>query len=171
MISKRTSWIFGHGKHASSKNPRVRFPTDVHARFKNGGVTDYLASQETAQNAIQLDYTRVLAEGDSAGGYLAIQSGLTQPRGTIRAILACYPMTNYLNRKQEPMFMGEPSPPESIIDVSTPNFLLHPSAFPPLYERTLQGGLECARSVARTMAPAPQRQPLVRSHHLPRSAA
>ncbi|KAL5465735.1 hypothetical protein PMIN07_003977 [Paraphaeosphaeria minitans] len=86
--------------------------------FKDGGVTDYLSSQAGAHAAVQLDYTRVLAGGDSAGGYLAIQSGLTQPRGPLSAIIGCYPMTNYLRRQQEAMFMKEPSPPESIIDVS-----------------------------------------------------
>ncbi|KAL5392668.1 hypothetical protein DPSP01_000371 [Paraphaeosphaeria sporulosa] len=84
--------------------------------FKDGGVTKYLSSRAGPYAAIQLDYTRILAGGDSAGGYLAIQSGLTQPRGTLCAIIGCYPMTNYLRRKQEAIFMEEPSPPESIID-------------------------------------------------------
>ncbi|KAF9733218.1 hypothetical protein PMIN01_08901 [Paraphaeosphaeria minitans] len=88
--------------------------------FKDGGVTDYLSSQAGAHAAVQLDYTRVLAGGDSAGGYLAIQSGLTQPRGPLSAIIGCYPMTNYLRRQQEAMFMKEPSPPESIIDRPAP---------------------------------------------------
>ena len=57
-----------------------------------------------------------MTAGDSAGGYLAIHSGLTQPMGTIKAILGCYPMTNYLRRKPQPFFMDEPSPPEAIID-------------------------------------------------------
>jgi hypothetical protein len=171
MTSKRISLIFGYGRYASSENLHVGVDTDVHARFKNGGVTDYLASQDTAHNELQLDYTRVLAEGDSAGGYLAIQSGLTQPRGTIRTILACYPMTNYLNRKQEPIFMCEPSPPESIIDVSTPDLLLHPAFFSPLHERTLQRELERACSAARTMSIVPQRQHLVIPNHPPQSAA
>lgn len=90
----------------------------VHSRFKNEGVTEYLSGQAGPHAAIQIDYARVLAAGDSAGGYLAIQSGLTQPRGTVSAIIGCYPMTNYLRRKEQIMFMGEPSPPESIINVS-----------------------------------------------------
>ncbi|KAF2445387.1 alpha/beta-hydrolase [Karstenula rhodostoma CBS 690.94] len=84
--------------------------------FKKGGVTDCLSSHAVPHAEIQLDYTRVLAGGDSAGGYLAIQSGLTQPKGGLRAIIGCYPMTNYLRRKEEAIFMGEPSPPEPIID-------------------------------------------------------
>lgn len=83
------------------------------ARLKAGGVTRYLQSRDIE---IKLDYTRVMAAGDSAGGYLAIHSGLTQPMGTIKAILGCYPMTNYLRRKPQPFFMNEPSPPVSIID-------------------------------------------------------
>ncbi|KAF1979646.1 alpha/beta-hydrolase [Bimuria novae-zelandiae CBS 107.79] len=81
--------------------------------FKNGGVTTHLA---TLNIPLSLDYTRVLAGGDSAGGYLALQSGLTQPPDTIAALLGCYPMTTYLRRAQMPLFMGEPSPPASIID-------------------------------------------------------
>lgn len=85
----------------------------MHTRFKNDGVTRYLHSQSDYRS---LDFTRVFAGGDSAGGYLAIQSGLTQPAGTIKVVLGCYPMTNYLRRNRQPIFMDEPEPPESIIN-------------------------------------------------------
>lgn len=85
-------------------------------RFQDGGVEKYLTSQDVD---LKLDHKRVLVGGDSAGGYLAIQSGLIRPKGDIRAIVGSYPMTNYLRRKQQEVFMGEPAPPPSIIDVST----------------------------------------------------
>ena len=43
---------------------------------------------------IEVDLSKVIAYGDSAGGYLAIQSGLRQPFGTIKAIIATYPVIN-----------------------------------------------------------------------------
>lgn len=63
--------------------------------FNNKGVDKYLTSQNV--NA-DLDYEHVLVSGDSAGGYMALQSGLTRPKGEIEAILAQYPMTNVLHR-------------------------------------------------------------------------
>lgn len=102
-------WTWYALKHSISRKT-----IDVYTRFNNGGVSDYL---NTLDIPIRIDHSRVLAGGDSAGGYLALQSGLTQPKGTIRAILVCYPMTTYLRRKRQSEFMGEPSPPESIIDV------------------------------------------------------
>ncbi|KAE8449662.1 hypothetical protein EG329_007992 [Mollisiaceae sp. DMI_Dod_QoI] len=41
---------------------------------------------------IEPDFDKVLVYGDSAGGYLAIQSGLMKPN-LIKAIIAAYPMT------------------------------------------------------------------------------
>ena len=46
---------------------------------------------------------------------MALMSGLTQPRGTIKAILAQYPMTNYLRAEPADTFFGFPAPPESVI--------------------------------------------------------
>jgi acetyl esterase/lipase len=37
-------------------------------------------------------WVRVLVQGESAGGYMAMQSALTQPAGTIKAVLVIYPM-------------------------------------------------------------------------------
>jgi acetyl esterase/lipase len=82
--------------------------TDFWAWFNSGGVDKYLTSQSITA---ELDYDHVLASGESAGGYMAIQSGLTRPKGEIKAILAQYPMTNYLRSTPD-----KDTPPSSIID-------------------------------------------------------
>jgi acetyl esterase/lipase len=83
--------------------------------FNDGGVDKYLASQGIS---VHLDYDHVLASGESAGGYMAIQSGLIRPKGEIKAILAQYPMTNYARRTLTSPNMSEDTPPESIIDAT-----------------------------------------------------
>lgn len=48
---------------------------------------------------------------------MAIQSGLTRPKGEIKAIIAQYPMVNYIRRTTDPQFMdGGEVPPSSYID-------------------------------------------------------
>ena len=88
---------------------------DFWAWFKDGGVDRFLASQKLSA---ELDYGRVLASGDSAGGYMAMQLGLTRPEGEIKAVLAQYPMTNYARRGPgRAGFDGEvPPPPVEFID-------------------------------------------------------
>jgi acetyl esterase/lipase len=75
------------------------------------GLDSFLASQNIQ---VDLDYDRVLVSGDSAGGYMAIQSGLTRPKGEIKAVLAQYPMTDCARWRTG--LGGEEAGPESIID-------------------------------------------------------
>lgn len=75
----------------------------------------FLTSRHTSLAATDLDLSRVLAVGDSAGGYLALMSGLTQPQGSIRAVIAQYPMTYYL-RGTPNMPPGESVPGTEVID-------------------------------------------------------
>ncbi|KAF2135001.1 alpha/beta-hydrolase [Dothidotthia symphoricarpi CBS 119687] len=79
----------------------------------DGGVDEFFAAQNIC---IELDYEHVLAAGDSAGGYLALMSGLTQPKGRVKAILAQYPMTYSLRREATPMLLDKPSPPPAVVD-------------------------------------------------------
>lgn len=81
----------------------------------HGGLTEYLSSQPGCED-LELDFDHVLASGDSAGGYMALMSGLTQPRGTVRAVLAQYPMTDSLRREPSELFIDLPSPPASLVD-------------------------------------------------------
>ncbi|KAI9847046.1 MAG: hypothetical protein M1838_001058 [Thelocarpon superellum] len=55
-----------------------------------------------------VDVEKMLVVGGSAGGYLAIQSALTQPAGKIKAVIAGYPMLDI----KSPWFM-EPLPNRS----------------------------------------------------------
>lgn len=86
---------------------------DFWAWLRNGGLEQYLASQNVH---LDLDFDRVLASGDSAGGYMALMSGFTQPRGEIKAVLAQYPMTDSLRMEPSEMFIGQPAPPASLVD-------------------------------------------------------
>jgi acetyl esterase/lipase len=82
--------------------------TDFWIWFNGGGVDKCLASQNIAA---ELDYDHVMVCGESAGGYMAIQSGLVRPKGEIKAVLAQYPMIDDVRSKP-----NSETPPESIID-------------------------------------------------------
>jgi acetyl esterase/lipase len=81
--------------------------------FHGGGLTAYLSSQNSI---IDLDFDHVLVSGDSAGGYMALMSALTQPESIMKAVLAQYPMTNYLRRVTVETNPDTTAPEESIID-------------------------------------------------------
>jgi acetyl esterase/lipase len=95
-------------------------------------VDSFLSSKD---HGLTLDYEKVLVTGDSAGGYMALMSALTQPPSSaIKAVLAQYPMTNYLRCTPSETFMGLPSPKESELDhhlASMKHGELVSSAFPP----------------------------------------
>lgn len=79
----------------------------------HGGLTSYLAAQNID---VECDFDHILASGDSAGGYLALMSGLTQARGTIKAVLAQYPMTDSLRRGPTDSIVGQPVPSASLLN-------------------------------------------------------
>ncbi|KAH9881094.1 hypothetical protein J1614_001587 [Plenodomus biglobosus] len=99
--------------------------------FHSDALPLYLKSQGVTA---ELDYDHVLVSGDSAGGYMTLMSGLTQPKGSIKALLAQYPMTDSLRRKPTEELHGQPTPPPTIIDEHissiTPGTVLS-SAIPP----------------------------------------
>jgi acetyl esterase/lipase len=47
---------------------------------------------------------------------MALMSALTLPQGKVKAVLAQYPMTNFLRCTPGPTFLGHPSPKESELD-------------------------------------------------------
>lgn len=81
--------------------------------FHSGGLESYFASQKLN---VELDLDHVLVSGDSAGGYMALMSGLSQPKGSIQAILAQYPMTDSLRMQPSDLIPDLPSPPESLVE-------------------------------------------------------
>jgi acetyl esterase/lipase len=103
---------------------------DFWAWFNKRSVDDFLTSLN--HDNLDLDYEKVLVTGDSAGGYMALMSTLTQPHS--KAVLAEYPMTNYLRCTPSEMFRGRPSPRESDLDDHLSSMkpgALVSSAFPP----------------------------------------
>jgi acetyl esterase/lipase len=86
---------------------------DFWSWFNDKGVDKHLASQGVD---VALDYEHLLVSGESAGGYMALQSGLTRPAGEIEAILAQYPMTNHGRRSPEDRMMGMEPPSREWLD-------------------------------------------------------
>ena len=74
----------------------------------------------TAEAAPQVDFAHVLAVGDSAGGWLAMQSALRQPAGSIKAVIGLYPQLDlrddFYNTKFDKDILGMPMLPDEIID-------------------------------------------------------
>ncbi|KAL5115245.1 hypothetical protein ACEQ8H_006837 [Pleosporales sp. CAS-2024a] len=113
--------------------------SDFWAWFARGELTRYLQAKHAG---LQLGTANVLVTGDSAGGYMALMSGLLlhqhehqhQNANNIKAIFAQYPMTNYLRREPEAMLHGVPAPNKELVEhhVSriTPGTVLS-SALPP----------------------------------------
>lgn len=79
--------------------------------------SDKLSSFLTSKGiSADLDYDHVLVSGESAGGYMAIMSGLTQPKGSIKALLPQYPMTAHLREGDDGPAFDFPVPPAESID-------------------------------------------------------
>ncbi|CAF9940454.1 hypothetical protein IMSHALPRED_002032 [Imshaugia aleurites] len=74
----------------------------------------------TAAAAPQIDFAHILAVGDSSGGWLAMQSALTQPAGSIKAVIGLYPQLDlrdpFFNTKFEKYLFGMPMLPTGIVD-------------------------------------------------------
>jgi acetyl esterase/lipase len=96
-----------------------------------GNVMKFLASKS---HDVDLDREKVLVTGDSAGGYMALMSALTQPKGSMKAVLAQYPMTQYMRIAPGDTFFGMPAPgpevAEQHIASMTPGTVIS-SAIPP----------------------------------------
>ena len=81
-------------------------------------LSDRTGSATTA--ALQVDLDRILVTGDSAGGWLAVQSALRQPAGSIKALIGLYPQLDvrdpFFNTQFEKRFLGMPMLPMEIVD-------------------------------------------------------
>lgn len=84
------------------------------------------------------DYNKVLVYGESAGGYLAIQSGLMKPE-LIKAVIAAYPMTYidspwYRVASTTKSPMEAPQVPKAVFEEhvkATPEGTIFTGVFPP----------------------------------------
>lgn len=74
----------------------------------------------TAESAPQVDFAHVLVVGDSGGGWLAMQSALRQPAGSIKAVIGLYPQLDlrddFYNTRFEKDILGTPMLPNEIVD-------------------------------------------------------
>jgi len=68
---------------------------------------------------VHADLAHVAACGESAGGYLSVQSGLSQPKGFIKAVIATYPCldleSSYYSAAYEKSVLGAPTIPEAVL--------------------------------------------------------
>jgi len=75
--------------------------------------------QSCLTDGMEVDTERIAVYGDSAGGYLAVQLGLTQPAGNIKAIIAAYPMVDleadHYTKASEKSILGRPPLPSSLL--------------------------------------------------------
>ena len=87
-------------------------------KWVHGDLQPFLS--RTTAAAPQVDSAHVLVVGDSAGGWLAMQSALTQPAGSIKAVIGLYPeldlRDDFFNRKFEKHLFGTPMLPSEIVD-------------------------------------------------------
>jgi acetyl esterase/lipase len=85
---------------------------DFHTWFRDT-LPVYLDSKNSW---ITLDFDRVLVHGDSAGGWCALQSVLSQPKSTFRACLLQYPVLSAFPTSPEDKLMGQAIPPKEELD-------------------------------------------------------
>ena len=64
---------------------------------------------------IEADLEKVITYGDSAGRFLAIQSGFVQPAGFIKAVIANYPVLNLGVKRISPT-MGAPTFTSNVLE-------------------------------------------------------
>ncbi|KFY45523.1 hypothetical protein V494_00901 [Pseudogymnoascus sp. VKM F-4513 (FW-928)] len=69
---------------------------------------------DSTRPGIQADFDKVLAQGESAGGAIAIVSALSQPAGFIKAVISTYPFITLSPTRTKPIF-GAPVVPTSVL--------------------------------------------------------
>lgn len=87
----------------------------------------------------EVDFNHILSVGDSSGGYLAVQSALTQPAGSIKAVVGLYPQldvgSDFYTKKFTKNPFGMPMLPTEIVDAHVAAIVpgaVVSSAIPPL---------------------------------------
>ena len=74
----------------------------------------------TVESAPQVDFVHVLVVGESGGSWLAMQSALRQPAGSIKAVIGLYPLLDlrdhFYNARFEKKIFGSPMLPNEIVD-------------------------------------------------------
>lgn len=95
-------------------------------------------NEVSTESTPEVDLNHILSVGDSSGGYLAVQSALTQPIGSIKAVLGLYPQLDvgddFYNTKFTKLLFGMPMLPNELIDThvaATTQGAVVSSAIPP----------------------------------------
>ena len=85
-------------------------------------IFDRLPSYVTrvGRRGLEIDFEHILVVGDSSGGYLAVQSVLTQPAGIFKMLVGLYPQldmqSDFYNTKFEKTPLSMPMLPTEIVD-------------------------------------------------------
>ena len=94
--------------------------TDISDVWKwvNSDLQSFISQKATV--APSIDLAHVLVVGDSSGGWLAVQSAIIQPAGSIKAVIGLYPQLDmrddFYNTKFEKRLFGMPMLPTEIVD-------------------------------------------------------
>jgi hypothetical protein len=103
---------------------------DFHTWFKSD-LPAYLSARHPG---LDMDFAKVLVQGDSAGSWCALQSILTQPRDTFKACFMQYPVVCAFTTSATDVLMGQAIPPKETLDeflASTVPGTIISSATPP----------------------------------------
>lgn len=82
--------------------------------WTQNSLPEFLASASPVP--LTVDLTHILITGESAGGYMAIQSALTLPKGFIKALMLQYPNTQRNVPSGRTTIMTMPVPPSEFVD-------------------------------------------------------
>jgi acetyl esterase/lipase len=81
--------------------------------------TDLQPYLDKSAPGTKVDMTKVLAAGESAGGYLAVQSALSNPGGLIKAAIASFPVLDikapWFAEPYEKVMLGAPMVPKEVL--------------------------------------------------------
>lgn len=89
-------------------------------KWVHSNLQSFVSYTATAADAPQIDFTQILVVGDSSGGWLAVQSALTQPAGSIKGVIGLYPQLDmhdpFYTTKFEKHLFGMPMLPTEVVD-------------------------------------------------------
>ena len=112
----------------STSSPEKCYPGKANGREVLDDIADFWSWIKTSlpkavaemATGVVADTNNVLVAGESAGGYLAIQSALLQPDAGIKAVISQYGMLDnriaHFTQKGEKYMAGAPQQPESEVD-------------------------------------------------------